>query len=89
MLQQLGPYAIECTQGDLDYQAVWAGIGQGGDRAGLLAAGSIEAALQASAALTGRGSFAQLLQDPQALDLMRFSVGEDHITLRRALAIAE
>ncbi|HUS66305.1 MAG TPA: hypothetical protein VMZ28_17255 [Kofleriaceae bacterium] len=85
MFQELAPYAMGIASHDFDYRAVWTGIIAGGNRAGLLAAGSVHAALVAVLRLGGYRDIHQGVGDPFVVDLLRFAVSEDHAALRGQL----
>ena len=85
MFQELAPYAMGIAGYDFDYRAVWTGIIAGGNRAGLLAAGSVHASLVAVLRLGGYRDIHQGVGDPFVVDLLRFAVSEDHAALRGQL----
>jgi predicted Zn-dependent protease len=85
LLQQLGPYALECASLDFNQDRIWEAIIHTGNRAGLLAAGSVRAAINALMRVHGYASIAEATADPFICELMRFSVSEDHVALQRAM----
>jgi hypothetical protein len=85
MLQELAPFAIDIAGAGFDHRAVWAGIIDGGNRAGLLAAGSAAAAIGAVLRLGGYRNIHQGVRDPFVIGLMQFAVSEDHASLRAQL----
>ena len=89
MLSELGPYAMECASLDFDHQRIWQAIQHTGDRAGLLCAGSVQAAIQAAMQLAGLADLNAASADPGVQELMRFSVSEDHVIVRHLLAQAQ
>jgi Tfp pilus assembly protein PilF len=90
--QELMPYVLECAGSDVDLAALGATITHSANRAGLLFADSLPAALSVLA-LNGRAApsakptdGAKLLQsrgNPQVEEMMRFALSEDHFQLRR------
>ncbi|HWM88312.1 MAG TPA: hypothetical protein VNO33_20800, partial [Kofleriaceae bacterium] len=86
MVQELAPFGLDvAASADFDHAAVWAGIIEGGNRAGLLAAGSAGAALDAVLRLGGYRDIHQGVRDPFVAGLLRFAVSEDHAALRAQL----
>ena len=85
MVQELAPFGLEIAGAAFDHRAVWAGIIEGGNRAGILAAGSATAALGAVLRLGGYRDIHQGMHDPFVLALLRFAVSEDHAALRAQL----
>ncbi len=85
MVQELAPFGIEIAGGDFDHRAVWAGIVDGGNRAGLLAAGSAAAAIDSLLRLGGHRDIQQASRDAFVSGLLRFAVSEDHAALRAQL----
>lgn len=86
MVQELAPFGLEIAGAAFDHRAVWAGIVEGGNRAGLLAAGSAAAALSAVLRLGGYRDIHQGMRDPLVAALLGFAVSEDHAALRAQLA---
>jgi hypothetical protein len=83
------PFAME-SSGALDLTALHAGIRDGANRVGLLACGSLGAALRvvlgaAGAGLDGRLSTSAIKRDPQAMALVSFALSDEHDDLVRAL----
>jgi tetratricopeptide (TPR) repeat protein len=85
MVQQLAPFALGVAGAEFDHRAIWAAILEGGNRAGLLAAGSLAAALGSLMRLGGYRDIHQGVSDPFVANLLRFAVSEDHVTLRAHL----
>ena len=85
LVQELAPYALGIAGAEFDHRAIWAAILEGGNRAGLLAAGSVAAALGALLRLGGYRDIHQGISDPFVANLLRFAVSEDHVALRAHL----
>ncbi len=85
MVQELAPYALGIAGAGFDHRAIWAAILEGGNRAGLLAAGSVAAALGSLLRLGGYRDIHQGISDPFVANLLRFAVSEDHVALRAHL----
>ncbi|RMH41591.1 MAG: hypothetical protein D6689_10640, partial [Deltaproteobacteria bacterium] len=83
MLSELGPYAVECAGVDFDHLRIWEGIAAAGDRAGLVAAGRVQPAIEALAQIAGVPDVAAAANHPAVQRLMRFAVSEDYVALRR------
>jgi hypothetical protein len=81
MLQELAPYAIECASPMFDHMRIYGGIQHTGNRAGLVAAGSLVTAISA----LGHPDVRDLEQDPSLAELARFAVSDDHVLLRQIL----
>jgi len=81
-LQELSPYATAVAGRGFDPARIWVGIAQGGNRAGLLAAGSIAAALEVASKMRGKADLSAAAADPILSDLLRFAVSDDHARLR-------
>jgi tetratricopeptide (TPR) repeat protein len=88
MLQQLGPYAMDCASVDFDHAKIWAGIQHTANRAGLVCSGSVQAGIQVLMQLRGIADVNAASGDPFVQELMRFSVSEDHVIVRRMIAEA-
>ena len=86
MLQELGPFALGIAGQTFDYRAIWTGVIEGGNRAGLLAAGSPAPALASVLRLGGYRDIHQGIHDPLVTGLLRFAVSEDHAALRAQLS---
>jgi hypothetical protein len=84
-MQELGPYALGLAGERVDPVAIQAGIVEMGNRAGLLACGSIEAAIAVLRVAGGHAGVDAALGDPEIAALVRFSVSEDHALLRGLL----
>jgi tetratricopeptide (TPR) repeat protein len=85
MVQELAPFGLEIAGSAFDHRAMWAGIVEGGNRAGLLASGSAAASLGAVLRLGGYRDIHQGVRDPLVIGLLRFAVSEDHAALRAQL----
>lgn len=83
-VQELGPYALGVMH-DFNGDALWRGIVGAANRAGLLACGSVRAAVEVLAGAGGYPDLSRATTDPTIADLLRFSVSEDHVALRSAL----
>jgi Tfp pilus assembly protein PilF len=81
-LQELRPYAVALAGLDFDHRKTWLGIQAAGNHAGLLAAGSLGAALPLVAMAQGHPDLRTAAQDPLVVDLIRFAVSDDHAELR-------
>ena len=81
LIQQLRPFAINIAGPDFNHEALYRGILEAGNRAGLLACGSIKSAVAILSTLAGLGSVDEGFFDPDISTLVRFSVSEDHATL--------
>jgi hypothetical protein len=81
MLQELGPYALSLATPDFDHREIWAAIRDAGNRAGLLACGSAEAAVTALSRAGGYGDVHAAMQADEIARLIRFAVSEDHVRL--------
>lgn len=86
LIQQLRPFAISMAGPDFDYRALYRGIHEAGNRAGLLACGSARAAAHTLAMLHGLSSAAAALVDPEINALMQFAVSDDYASLCGQLA---
>jgi len=85
LVQELAPFGLDIAGAEFDHRAMWAGIIEGGNRAGLLAAGSAAAALGALLRLGGYRDIHQGIDDPFVVGMLRFAVSEDHAALRAQL----
>jgi hypothetical protein len=89
MVQELAPFGLDIAGAgagtEFDHRALWAGILEGGNRAGLLAAGSAGAALDALLRMGGYRDVHQGVNDAFVAGLLRFAVSEDHASLRAQL----
>jgi hypothetical protein len=85
MLQELAPFALGIAGSAFDHRAIWGAIVEGGNRAGLLAAGSLTAALGSVLRLGGYRDIHQGIGDPLVAGVLRFAVSEDHAVLRGQL----
>ena len=85
MRQDLMPFAMECS-GPLDLHAARAGVREAAGRAGLLASGSIAAALAVLAAVRRVPADAGLVQDEEARALIGFALSDDYDDLVRLMA---
>jgi hypothetical protein len=85
MVQELAPFGLEIAGGAFDHRAVWSAIIEGGNRAGLVAAGSAGGALGAVLRLGGYRDIHQGVRDPFVASLLRFAISEDHAALRGQL----
>lgn len=83
--QELRPFALGLAGARLDHRAVLAGIMGAGSRAGLLAAGSVAAAVRVMAQIAGHPDLRAAAGDPSIAELIRFSVSEEHALLRGML----
>ena len=81
-LQNLSPYATAVAGFGFDPVKIWTGIAQAGNRAGLLAAGSVSASLSVAMKIAGKEDLKAAIADPVLGDLIRFSVSDDHARLR-------
>jgi len=82
LLQELRPFAVALAGADFDHRKTWLGILAGGNHAGLLASGSLAAALPVAAMAQGHPDMTAAAQDPLVVDLIRFAVSDDHAELR-------
>lgn len=85
LLQDLGPYALGIAGERFDPAAISAGLVEMGNRAGLLACGSIEAAMEMLRLTGGHADVKTALDAPDVAALARFAVSEDHAVLRGML----
>ncbi|HWN70457.1 MAG TPA: hypothetical protein VNM90_22610, partial [Haliangium sp.] len=88
VVQELRVLALGLMGQDFDPAALWTGIMEVGNRGGLLACGSVEAAvnvLRRSAGLTEDG-FQAALAEPGIAALVRFAISNEHAMLRATLA---
>ena len=86
MVQELKLLAFDMAGTRLDYQGLQAGIQAAGDRAGLLACGSMRAALSVLCGMRGHSDLARAAaEDERIADLIKFAIGEDHVALRGSL----
>ncbi len=87
MVQELAPFGLDIAGAgaEFDHRALWAGIIEGGNRAGLLAAGGAGAAAGALLRLGGYRDIHQGVADAFVAGLLRFAVSEDHAALRAEL----
>lgn len=84
---QLRPFAIGIAGPDFDHGKLHSGIREAGNRAGLLACGSITAALTLLATLSGKSGPLEVIGELEANQLIQFAMSEDHATLRGQLAL--
>jgi len=85
---ELLPFALE-SSGELDVAALAAGIREGADRVGLLAAGSLAASLNVIFASAGERPSAEALRDfPEARALLEFALSDEHDDLVQLLGDA-
>jgi tetratricopeptide (TPR) repeat protein len=87
MVQELAPFGLDIAAAgaEFDHRALWGGIINGGNRAGLLAAGGVGAASGALLRLGGYRDIHQGVADAFVAGLLRFAVSEDHAALRAEL----
>ncbi len=76
---ELLPFALECAAPELDYRAIAGLMVEAGNRAGLIAAGTVDAALAA---------VRRVGDEAQARALVAFAVSEDVAELRRLVGVA-
>jgi hypothetical protein len=86
LLQELGPFAMGLATRDFDHKAIWQGLIDAGNRAGLLCAGDAQAAVRGLMRYKGLNSIGEALQDCEIANLVRFACSEDHAKLYAALA---
>ena len=85
MLQELRPFALGVAGTKFNHKHIWAGILHAGNRAGLLASGSIGAALTVLCKVYGHEGLAAAVKNPAVMELVHFAVSEDHSSLRGTL----
>lgn len=85
LIQQLRPFAIGIAGPDFDHEALWRGIVEVGNRAGLLACGSVQAAMALLTATKGLAGVVDGFTDAEIGALVRFAVSEDHASVRGQL----
>jgi hypothetical protein len=83
--QELRPFAHGLAGARLDHHAVLAGILSGGNRAGLLASGSLASAVRILAQVAGHPDLRAAAADPAIAEVIRFAVSEEHALLRGML----
>ena len=66
--------------------AYWQGVHHTGNRAGLVAAGSVIAGLEVLLLLGNHADLDAARGDPFVSELVRFAVSDEHCEIRRALA---
>lgn len=94
--QELMPFALECSGHRIDLRSLHAAVIHSANRAGLLACRSVLAACSVLRREAGRldpardaAELRALLQDnPQVEQLLRFSVSDEHLRLRRDMNMA-
>lgn len=86
MSQELKLLALDMSGPSLNPGALQEGIQAAGDRAGLLACGSMRAALTVLGGMSGHSDLSRaVVEDPRIIELVRFAVSEDHVALRGTL----
>jgi Flp pilus assembly protein TadD len=85
LVQELRAFALGVTGDYLDPAKLWAGIVEVGNRGGLLASGSIEAAIHVLDPRRGERDLAAALADPEIAALVRFAISNEHAQLRAML----
>lgn len=85
MADELKLFVLNVASSKSDHRQVWQGIRAGGNRAGLLAGGSVAAAIRMLSQEAGYADLASAARDPMIGDLIRFSVSEEHAVLRGKL----
>jgi hypothetical protein len=85
MLQELRPFALGVAGTKFNHKHIWAGILHAGNRAGLLASGSVGSALKVLCKVYGHKDLAAAVKNPAVMELVHFSVSEDHASLRGTL----
>ena len=83
LVQELHAFALGVTGDRMDPAALWAGIIEVGNRGGLLASGSIDAAIHVLH--PGGGDLASALTEPEISTLVRFAISDEHAQLRAML----
>ncbi len=78
-------FASEIAGQGFDHRALWLGVQHTGNRAGLIASGSVLAGIDILARGSGHEDLGHARQDPQIAELIRFSVGDEHCEIRAAL----
>jgi hypothetical protein len=83
LVQELHAFALGVTGDRMDPAALWAGIIEVGNRGGLLASGSIDAAIHVLH--PSGGDLASALAEPEIAALVRFAISDEHAQLRAML----
>jgi tetratricopeptide (TPR) repeat protein len=94
--QELMPFALECSGAGLDLRALGASVVHSANRAGLATCRSVYAALSVLARMSGtiglptepQGRARALADNLEASELLRFSVSDAYLDLRRAMHIS-
>jgi tetratricopeptide (TPR) repeat protein len=94
--QDLMPFALECSGAGLDLRALGASVVHSSNRVGLLTCRSIFAGLSVLARMSGtiglpvdaQGRVRALTENLEAAELLRFSVSDAYLDLRRAMHIS-
>jgi hypothetical protein len=80
-------FATEISGHALDHHALWLGVQHTGNRAGLIAAGSVRASLDVLLRAGGHRDLRAARGDALVEELMRFAVSNEHCEVRAALAV--
>ena len=79
---ELIAYTAEISGVDFDHRSLWLGVQHTGNRAGLLATGSVASALAVLLPFLGHADLRGAYRDPQVEELFRFAVSNEHCELR-------
>jgi hypothetical protein len=82
---ELFAYMAEISGVEFDHRAFSLGVAHTGNRAGLLATGSVAAGLAVLLPLGGHADLRAAYRDPQIEELFRFAVSNEHCELRASL----
>jgi hypothetical protein len=78
-------FAAEISGLGIDHHGLWLGTQHTGNRAGLIASGSVMAGIRVLCRLAGHRDLAAARGDAQVEELMRFAVSNEHCEVRAAL----
>ena len=85
LLQELQPYAVGLVTSDFDHKAIWRGMANACNRAGLLCAGDGSAAISGLMRSKGHSSLKEAVQDPEIAALILFACSDEHGRLWAAM----
>jgi hypothetical protein len=85
MRDEIVRFASEIAGTRFDHRVLWYAVQHTGNRAGLIAAGSVIAGVDILARTQGQSDLSGARQDAQISELIRFSVGDEHCEIRAAL----
>ncbi len=85
LLQELQPYALGLATSNFDHRAIWQGMADACNRAGVLCAGDASAAIAGLMRIKGHSDLRKAVQDAEIASLVRFSCSSEHSRLWAAI----